>query len=156
MLKCLRRKGGFTLIEMLLVILIVGFLVGILVIRASDVGEDAKKKSVAADLKSLKTAVEIYYVEYSCFPSDNSNWEDELVGSTPRLIDEVPVDPYGSADYVYETDGGDPITYYAIYSVGPDGTAGTLSVTTTDNGTVTHSDDNLWVSNCYGNNHSFD
>ena len=156
MMKCLRRKGGFTLIEMLLVILIVGFLVGILVIRASDVGEDAKKKSVAADLKSLKTAVEIYYVNYSCFPSSNANWETELVGSTPRLIDEVPDDPYGSGDYVYVTDVDNPTVYYAIYSVGPDGIAGTVTVADTNDGTVTHTGDNLWVSNCYDSNHNFD
>ena len=157
MMKCLKRKGGFTLIEMLMVILIIGFLVGILAIRASDVGADAKKKAVAADLKSLKSAVEIYYVEYSQFPAEGS-LESALVEASPRLIDEVPADPYGSGDYGYETDGGDPITYYAVYSVGPDGT-GSIAVTITANGTVTATGtgaDNLWVSNCAIRNHDFD
>ena len=150
MLKCLRKKGGFTLIEMLMVILIIGFLVGILAIRASDVGADAKKKAVAADLKSLKSAVEIYYVEYSQFPAEGS-LESALVEASPRLIDEVPTDPYGSGDYGYKLTN----PYYAVYSVGPDGT-GTVTVAITANGTVSAGGDNLWVSNCANGNHSFD
>ena len=147
----IKRKGGFTLIEMLVVILIVGFLIGILAIRASDVGADAKKKAVAADLKSLKSAVEIYYVEYSQFPIVGS-LESALVEATPRLIDEVPTDPYGSGDYGYKLTN----LYYVIYSVGPDGAAGTIAVAATNNGTVSNGGDNLWVSNCANENHNFD
>ena len=147
----LRNKKGFTLIEMLLVILIVGFLVGILAIRASDVGSDAKKKAVAADLKSLKVAVEAYHVKYSCFPSSNTKWESELVGAIPRLIDEVPADPYGSGDYVYAPNTA---IYYVIYSVGPGGD-GTASVTDAT-GSGTASGSALYVSNCAVGNHNFD
>lgn len=151
----LKNNKGFTLIEMLLVILIIGFLVGILAIRASDVGSDAKKKAVAADLKSLKVAVEAYHVQNSCFPTTGSGWEGELVGATPRLIDEVPVDSYSTAgaDYVYllEATG----VYYAISSVGPGGN-GSVTVGIASNGTAAGSSNALYVSNCANGNHDFD
>ena len=154
----LKNNKGFTLIEMLMVVLIVGFLVGILMVRASNVAADAKKKSVAADLKTLKAAVETFFIQNSRFPVQ-ATWEAELVGATPRLVDEVPVDPYGTADYVYLLNtGAGAGTYYVIYSVGPDGT-GVVSVSATTNGTVTAAGtgtDNLWVSNCFTNNHNFD
>ena len=155
----LKNNKGFTLIEMLLVILIIGFLVGILAIRASDVGADAKKKSVAADLKSLKSAVETFFIQNGRFPAVGTLVTD-LVTATPRLVDEVPVDPYGSGGGYAYTTVGTPITYYAIYSVGPDGVTGNFVVTADNNGTVTAtaalSLDNLWVSNCFNNNHKFD
>ncbi len=155
-------KKGFTLIEILLVVAIIGALVGILAIRASDVGSDAKKKAVAADLKSLKAAVEVFFIQNSEFPEINT-WEAKLVEATPRLIDEVPADPYKSTGkYTYMLNTDDPAgTYYVIFSVGPDGTTANVDVKATDNGTVTIlagglSADNLWVSNCFNNNHKFD
>ena len=148
--KRLRRKGGFTLIEMLMVILIIGFLVGILAIRASDVGADAKKKAVAADLKSLKAAVEIYYVGYSCFPSNDANWESELVGATPRLIDEVPNDPFRQGnDYIYSRDD-DGKALYVISSTGPNGAT---MIYCTGDAVIDTDEDDIWVSNCKTNNH---
>ena len=155
MMKYLRRKGGFTLIEMLMVVLIIGFLVGILMIRASNVAADAKKKAVAADLKSLKAAVETFFIQNDRFPV--AAWEAELVGATPRLVDEVPLDPYGTGDYAYAIDSTG--AYYLIRSVGPNGLAGTNYTTNANNGTVVVDGDgldNLWVSNCYVKNHSFE
>ncbi len=157
MMKFLRKKGGFTLIEMLMVILIIGFLVGILMIRASNVAADAKKKAVAADLKSLKAAVEVHYIRYGQYPADVSGYftADIIEDSATRLVDEIPDDPYnGTTKYGYDTDNeADPASaqFYCIYSVGPDG-AGSCHVNVAD--TVTSTDtNNIWVSNCKTNNH---
>ena len=156
-MKCLRRKGGFTLIEMLLVILIIGVLVGILAVRASDVGSDAKKKAVAADLKTLKAAVEVYYIRYGQYPEDDNGYfaTDIVLDPATRLVDEIPDDPYGTnIKYGYDTHPEDASArFYCVYSVGQDGT-GYCHV---NDGDIVFSTDtnNLWVSNCRTNNHNF-
>jgi general secretion pathway protein G len=144
--KSMVRNKGFTLIEMLLVMVIIGFLSAILVMRASDYSTEAKTKAVKADLHTLKTAVEAYVINNGQTP-DDGQLENALTSESNRLVDEVPTDPFGSGDYGYDTDGTN--AYYVIYSVGSDGdgsaTAGTDSVTETGS--------TIWVSNCKTNNH---
>lgn len=111
----MKDKRGFTLVELLIVVSILAFLLGIIVIAASNTGEDAKKKSMYASLKSVKTALEVYWIQYGVFPSALS----ELVDIEPidqRLIDVIP-------DDIFKTTG--PVSYelfqrtYAAWSVGP-------------------------------------
>ncbi len=145
-----RNNKGFTLIEMLLVMVIIGFLSAILVMRATDYSTEAKTKAVKADLHTLKTAVEAYAINNGQTPEDGKI-EDALTSETNRLVDEVPTDPFGTGDYGYDTDGTN--AYYVIYSVGPDGNAKPLTAGTD---TVTGGDapgDDIWVSNCKEYNH---
>ena len=142
-----RNNKGFTLIEMLLVMVIIGFLSAILVMRATDYSTEAKTKAVKADLHTLKTAVEAYAINNGQTPEDGA-LEDALTSETNRLVDEVPTDPFGSGDYDYDTDATNE--YYVIWSVGSNGsgtlTAGSDQVTGNDS-------DDIWVSNCKTNNH---
>jgi prepilin-type N-terminal cleavage/methylation domain-containing protein len=97
----LMGKKGFTLIEMLLVVAIIGFLVAILLPSVGGVGADAKGKAVKADLRTLKSAVEAYYIAFGDYPP-SANWgannsflltADGTSGYS-RLIDQFPVDQY--------------------------------------------------------------
>ena len=153
----LRSKRGFTLVEVLLVILVIGILVGILGIRAGSVSTEAKKKAVMADLKTLKKAVQVYHMQYGRYPADNPNTylsQEILNDADKRLVDEIPQDVFETREYGYDTDNEtspQSAKYYVIYSVGPNG-SGSCNVNTPD--TVTSTDeDNLWVSNCRTNNH---
>ena len=93
-------EKGFTLIEMLLVVAIIGFLVAILLPSVGGFGADAKAKAVKADLRQLKSAVEIYYIAFGEYPltDDWGNENNDLVKATGsgynRLIDQFPQDPY--------------------------------------------------------------
>jgi prepilin-type N-terminal cleavage/methylation domain-containing protein len=110
---------GFTLIEMLLVVAIIGFLVAILLPSVGTFGADAKDKAVKADLRQLKAALEVYYISFGVYPPDTS-WGDETsflitadgTSGYQRLIDQFPADPYGKAavanhtpSYNYDVDG---------------------------------------------------
>ena len=72
-------EKGFTLIEMLLVVAIIGFLVAILLPSVGGVGEGAKVRAVKADLRTLKSAIEVYYISFGLYPpesTDTGGWGD--------------------------------------------------------------------------------
>ena len=142
---------GFTLIEMLLVVAIVGFLVAILLPGVAGVSEGAKEKAVRADLRLLKSAVESYYISFGVYP-DTTNWgtkdnvlitADDGTNDYKRLIDQFSVDQYGTggAVYQYDLDTGGRDTY-VIYSV-----KGGAAPTAGDDLVENHTVDDIFVTN---------
>jgi len=147
-------RKGFTLIEVLIVLSIIGILAAILTIRATNLGPEAKNKRAYADLKNIKTAVEAYIVDTGKLPSTTGNSDDleaALTNASRRLIDYIPDDVWKTTvKYGYATDTGG--SYYCLYSVGKDGAA-SITVASTDQGTVSGGGtDDIWVSNCKTNN----
>ncbi|MDD5774171.1 MAG: type II secretion system protein GspG [bacterium] len=147
-----QKEKGFTLLEILVVIAVIGILVAILVPRFSGIQTDAKKKQAMADLKSLKMAVEMYKNNNNAYPAA-AGWDTLLLAETSRVIDEVPNDPFGTTKYSYDLDTATS-GCYVIYSVGVDGSVGTITV---GSDAVTASGagaDNIWVSNCKTGTHN--
>lgn len=65
-------KKGFTLVELLIVIVIIGVLVAVVstnLVAARDRAKDAQKKT---NLQQLKLALRLYYTDYGRFPADGS------------------------------------------------------------------------------------
>ena len=57
------RKSGFTLIEMLIVIIILGILAMIIIPQLGVTTDDAKTNTLQANLSSIRSAVEVYYAQ---------------------------------------------------------------------------------------------
>ena len=144
-------EKGFTLIEMLLVVAIVGFLVAILLPGVAGVSEGAKEKAVRADLRLLKSAVEAYYISFGVYPTVG-NWGDkdsELITADngtndyKRIIDQFSVDQYGTggAVYLYDLDTSGRDTY-VIYSA-----KGAAAPTAGDDVVENHTVDDIFVTN---------
>lgn len=97
------QSKGFTIIELLVVIVVIGILVGLLLpnlFSAQQRGRDADRKN---DLKTIQQQLEAFYNDNQAYPADLS----EL---TPDYMDEVPEDPQGGA-YTYDaTSGGTSCT----------------------------------------------
>jgi general secretion pathway protein G len=120
-----RRMLGFTLLELLVVILIIGLLVGIVAPRM--LGQVSKSEITAAraQLDALEKALQAYRFDTGRFPNSSQGLRsltvqpgDEARWRGPYLQGEVPPDPWGSA-YQYRfpgTRGRD----YDLYSFGPD------------------------------------
>ena len=144
-----KTNKAFTLIEMLLVILIIGVIVGIVLPRVGGMGESAKIKAAMADLRSIKSAIEVYYMNNSSYPATGSAaLETALQGETNRILDELPDDVFAAAGtkYVYILNGA----YYVVYSVGKSGTG---AVTVAADAVTISGADPIWVSNCKTQNH---
>ncbi|NMO18145.1 type II secretion system major pseudopilin GspG [Pyxidicoccus fallax] len=111
-----RRNRGMTLIEIMVVITILGLIaaaVGVAVIP--QLGE-ARRDTAALDMKSIETALKLYYAKKGRFPDTSTGLNALVEGQT---LDRLPKDPWGN-DYVYLNENGKPV----ILSYGADGTAG--------------------------------
>jgi len=127
----LRDKRGFTLIEILVVVVILGILAGIVVPRLLDEPEKARRTKASVQIKSLEESVALFKLDNGFYPSTEQGLqalvEKPVNGRIPPrwreggYIKKVPKDPWNN-EYVYLSPGihGD----FDIISYGPDGEPG--------------------------------
>jgi general secretion pathway protein G len=117
---------GFTLIELMVVILIIGLLATIVVQNLKGATDKAKRIKAQADISALKTALDRYYLDNGYYPTTdqglNALVSPPTNGRVPAnyesggYIERLPQDPWGTA-YFYQSDGNS----YVLKSFGPDG-----------------------------------
>lgn len=96
----MRSKKGFTLVELMVVVIILGILVAIAIPIYNNVTGDAQKKACAANERTLEGAVAMYQAANGGEMPDNL---DELV---PDFIEAVPTCPVDdSSSYELNSDG---------------------------------------------------
>jgi general secretion pathway protein G len=121
-----RGQDGFTLIEMMVVILIIGLLALMIVPRLKGVADRAKRTKAQADISELKQALDRYYLDNGSYPTSDQGLQALVTpptsGRVPTnyeeggYIEKLPDDPWGHP-YVYQSDGSS----YVLKSYGPDG-----------------------------------
>ncbi|MDN5344486.1 MAG: ral secretion pathway protein [Clostridia bacterium] len=89
--RVLGNNKGFTLLELLAVIALIGILAGLIVPRIASSQSDAKSKTVEANVQMLQAAVERYYYDKGSYPTDDGDesWIDDLapyIGTDPAKI----------------------------------------------------------------------
>lgn len=67
--KLFAKKKGFTLVELLIVLVIVGVLSGLLMVSASGALDKAEATKISSDLKNIKSASFLYFADESKWPS---------------------------------------------------------------------------------------
>lgn len=87
---CSTKNKGFTLIEVLVVVAIIGILTAILVANYNDARKNSRDKIRKSDLKSMQLAMELYKAQTDAYPTS-------LSSLAPTYIPQVPTDPSGSA-----------------------------------------------------------
>lgn len=122
------RQCGFTLLELLVVIVIIGLLAGLVAPRYFDQVSKSNTKIARAQIDSLERALDQYRLDTGSYPTTeqglaalNAKPQNIEKWSGPYLKKSVPSDPWG-ARYIYKAPGdhGD----YDLSSLGSDGQAG--------------------------------
>lgn len=85
MLKPMRRQNGFTAIEMILVIAIIGVLAALIVTGLTTTAESAKKSQAQMDISTIYKALEEYKFKFNDYPTDRSMEFLNTTGSTKML-----------------------------------------------------------------------
>lgn len=124
------KQQGFTLVEMLLVLVILATLAAIVYPKFTGRTEEAKITAAKAQIASISLALNSFEVDNGYYPKtgslnalleqpgDAANWHG------PYLDKGVPLDPWNNA-YVYEYPGKHSANGFDLMSMGPDGRAGT-------------------------------
>jgi general secretion pathway protein G len=114
-----RAELGFTLIEVLLVVAILGILATVVVVNFSGHGERARIKATRASIAAICTAVDMYEVDTGRYPQSMQNLvtsSGEPNWNGPYLKGGIPTDTWGTAfQYTAQGEKG-----YLVSSAGPD------------------------------------
>ena len=130
-IKKMREDDGFTLIEVMIVVLIIGLLTTIVAINVLPSQDKAMVEKAKADIAVLEQAVELYRLDMSTYPTTEHGLE--ALSEAPSglrfperyrpggYIRKLPDDPWGSP-YQYLSPGEKGV--FDIYSLGADGRTG--------------------------------
>src|SRR5579864_7368090 len=122
------RRAGFTLLELLVVMVIIGLLAGLVAPRYFDQVSKSNVKIARAQIDSLGKALDQYRLDMGAYPTTEEGLQalvvkpqDATHWSGPYLQKAVPPDPW-DRPYQYRSPGehGD----YDLFSLGKDGRGG--------------------------------
>jgi general secretion pathway protein G len=124
-----RRQAGFTLIEIMVVVVIIGVLAALVVPGVLGRADDARITAARSDIASLMQALKLYKLDNQRYPSAEQGLDALVhkpsVGSVPMnwkvYVEKLPNDPWGRP-YQYANPGvqGE----IDVFSFGADGQAG--------------------------------
>jgi general secretion pathway protein G len=117
------NKSGFTLIELILVVVILGILAGAVVPVFQGRSEQARIGRAKTDIATYGTQVDLYALDHNDKYPDSLN---DLVSGKKKYVQQVMKDPWNN-DYIYKNNGSS----YEISSAGPDGSPGNADDVTT-------------------------
>lgn len=119
-----RSNNGFTLIEIMVVVIIVAALAGMILPKFLPATDAAKSKIAKADLKSISTALELYRLYCNRYPTTEEGLDLLLKPGQSKewkdaFLDKSPVDPW-NRKYQYRYPGVQRPQGYDLWSEGPD------------------------------------
>ena len=130
----MRNQNGFTLIEILLVVVIILVLVAMVAPNLSGRSEQARLAAARADIEAnLSTGLDLYELDNGRYPTTEQNLKAllEKPNSSPVPASwngpylkkkKIPTDPWGK-EYVYVAPGAHNTDGFDLSSYGPDGMA---------------------------------
>jgi general secretion pathway protein G len=135
----MKNNNGFTLIEILVVIVILGLLATFLVPKIIGKPDEARVVKAKSDIRALETGLKMYRLDNGMYPTEDqglqaliekpdidpipNNWNGPYLD-----VEVLPKDPWGN-DYIYKcpgdyVEGTDRQRDYEIISLGADGKEG--------------------------------
>lgn len=124
-----RRQAGFTLIEIMVVVIILGILAATIIPQFVGTAHDARISRARADIANLEGALERFFLHMDRYPSSEEGLEALVTAPADGAknwrgyIKELKPDPWGNP-YVYRSPGLHGTRTYDLWSRGADGADG--------------------------------
>jgi general secretion pathway protein G len=128
-----KYNRGFSLVEILVVLVIIGLLVSIVAPNVLQRADEARVQKVKADFKNIETALKLYKLDNFSYPSTEQGLaalvEKTSIDPVPRnfkqggYLEKTPDDPWGRP-YLYLNPAEFSQGEYDLYSLGADGVTG--------------------------------
>ena len=128
-----KNQAGFSLIEIMVVMVILGLLVSIVAPNMLDRADDARVQKVTADFKAIETVLKIYRLDNYSYPTSEQGLEalvekptiDPVPGNWKKngYLSDLPRDPWGRP-YLYLSPAEFGSGEFDLYSLGADGVTG--------------------------------
>lgn len=126
-----RRRSGFTLIEVMVVVAILAILAAVVVPRVMDEPAKARRAKVQQDLRAIESALDLYKLDNYRYPTTDQGLEALVSrpssGPEPKnykdggYLRKLPEDPWGNPyRYLHPGEHGE----VDVYSLGADGAPG--------------------------------
>ena len=122
-----QQKSGFTLIELMIVVIIIAALAAMVAPNLIGRSDEAKAKIAQGDLASLDTALKLYRLDKGAYPTGEQGLDVLLQAPGPGrepYLEKPALDPW-QRKYLYRCPGTHRTSSYDLSSVGADGKEGT-------------------------------
>lgn len=113
-----RNEDGFTLVEVMVTLVIIGLLTTFVVLNVLPAQGKAQVQKARGDISAIETALELYSLDNFAYPTQQEGLEALVSGG---YIKKMSVDPWGNP-YEYRNPGENGVI--DIYSLGADGEEG--------------------------------
>lgn len=119
-----RARAGFTLIELMVVIVILGMLVALVGPRLMGQTDKAKVQAAKAQIENFSMALKLYKLEFGSYPKSGAGLKTLIENGRENFLDQdnVPMDPWGNP-FIYVAPGSNGHDF-EIVSYGEDGAPG--------------------------------
>ena len=110
----MHKRSGFTLIEILIVVVIIAMLASTVLIGLSSVSKKGRDARRISDMKSVQAGLELYFTKNGCYPTSSGcngsgamGWSalQAALQSAGIGVNNVPNDPRSGLNYLYGSNG---------------------------------------------------
>jgi general secretion pathway protein G len=138
------RKSGFTLVEILIVVIILGILAAIVIPQFTNASQDARESSLMSQLQTLRSQIELYKLQHrDALPNLVANWDPltsksdvdgtiNAAGEFGPYMQSVPTNPVNGDTVVTDGDGSGAASGACGFIFDYNGGAGTGRIWGTD------------------------